>query len=105
MTLLLGSTVNAQMTDVKQATNAINAGIQKSYEEEIGQGRGDEFTMDSSIFIIKRDPFRSIRRGRQIFQRKFTAAQGMGPRTGDGVGAIDQDGYCIYGTEPTYRPF
>src|SRR6185369_15853612 len=37
------------------------------------------------IFIIKRDPFRAVRRGRQIFQRKFTRAQGQGPRTNDGV--------------------
>ena len=32
----------------------------------------------------QRDPFRSIRRGRQLFQRKFTVAQGLGPRTNDG---------------------
>jgi hypothetical protein len=45
-------------------------------------------TPDSSLFIIRRDPFRSIRRGRQVFQRKFTVAQGSGPRLSDGVGDI-----------------
>ena len=38
------------------------------------------------------DPFRSIRRGRNLFQRKFTVAQGFGPRTGDGVGDIETEG-------------
>lgn len=77
-----------QLTDMTQTPNVINSGIQKSYEEQIGAGRGDAMTPDSSRFIIERDPFRSIRRGRQIFQRKFTAAQGNGPRTNDGIGDI-----------------
>jgi mono/diheme cytochrome c family protein len=47
-------------------------------------------TPDSSIFIIQRDPFRAIRRGRQLFQRKFTVAQGVGPRVDDGVGDIER---------------
>src|SRR5690606_11000692 len=38
------------------------------------------------------DPYRAIARGRSLFQRKFTAAQGLGPRTNDGVGAIEIDG-------------
>ncbi|HEX6740110.1 MAG TPA: di-heme oxidoredictase family protein [Vicinamibacteria bacterium] len=41
-------------------------------------------TPDSSSFIIARDPFRAIRRGRQIFQRKFTRANGQGPLEMDG---------------------
>jgi mono/diheme cytochrome c family protein len=49
----------------------------------------------SSIFIIKRDPFRSVRRGRQLFQRKFTRLQGQGPNEQDGMAAsgstIDTD--------------
>ena len=67
---------------------AIN--FQKIYEQiqEIGAGRGDVFTPGSSLFIINRDPFRSIRRGRQLFQRKFTKEQGQGPGVGDGVGNI-----------------
>ena len=66
-----------------------NAGISKSLTEQIGAGRGDILTPGSSEFIINRDPFRSIRRGRQLFQRKFTAKQGLGPRTNDGVGDIE----------------
>jgi hypothetical protein len=81
----------AQLTDKTLAPNAAGAGIAKSWTQEIGAGRGDVNTPDSSIFIIKRDPFRSIRRGRQIFQRKFTRAQGNGPLTGDGAGDIGAD--------------
>jgi hypothetical protein len=59
--------------------------INKSWLQEIGAGRGDIMTPDTSAFIIARDPFRAIRRGRQIFQRKFQMKQGMGPTTNDGV--------------------
>src|SRR5262249_16965016 len=45
--------------------------------------------LDSSMFIIKRDPFRAIRRGRQLFQRKYTRLQGVGPLAGDGIGNIE----------------
>src|SRR6266498_2904157 len=62
----------AQLTDRTQAPNASNTGIAKSLPDETGAGRGDANTWGSSIFIIERDPFRSIRRGRQLFQRKFT---------------------------------
>ena len=62
----------AQLTDVTQTPSAENEGIRKSLEEQVGAGQGDVFTPDSSLFIIKRDPFRSIRRGRQLFQRKFS---------------------------------
>ena len=82
----------AQLTDHRQTPNTANAGIEKSFSEQIGSGRGDDFTPDSSIFLIRRDPFRSIRRGRQLFQRKFTMAQGIGSRTGDGTGKIEIDG-------------
>src|SRR5688572_26526832 len=79
----------AQLTDLTQAPNAEDAGIHKSLAEQIGAGRGDELTPNSSLFLIQRDPFRAIRRGRQLFQRKFTVAQGFGPRLGDGVGNIE----------------
>jgi hypothetical protein len=85
------STSQAQLTDTTQTPNAANAGIHKSYAQEIGAGRGDVNTPDSSIFIIQRDPFRAIRRGRQLFQRKFQVSQGFGPRTNDGAGNIAQD--------------
>jgi len=81
-----------QMSDVVSTPNTEHAGIHKSLGEQVGAGRGDVTTPDSSIFIIRRDPFRSIRRGRQIFQRKFRIAEGFGPRKGpDGLGALDMD--------------
>jgi mono/diheme cytochrome c family protein len=79
----------AQLIDRTQAPNTAGEGIQKSLAEEMGAGRGDLLTPDSSSFIIARDPFRAIRRGRQLFQRKFTRAQGSGPLVGDGTGEID----------------
>jgi hypothetical protein len=79
----------AQLTDLTQTPNAEGAGIHKSLAEQIGAGRGDGLTPDSSLFLMQRDPFRAIRRGRQLFQRKFTVAQGFGPRLGDGVGNIE----------------
>ena len=78
--VLLAASAAAQLTDLTQTPNAEDEGIRKSLAEQIGAGRGDVITPGSSIFIIERDPFRSIRRGRQLFQRKFTIAQGLGPR-------------------------
>jgi hypothetical protein len=67
------------------APNPANEGIKKSFPQQVGAGRGADNTVpDSSLYIINRDPFRSIRRGRQLFQRKFTRAQGLGPVTFDG---------------------
>jgi hypothetical protein len=83
---------SAEQIDLTQAPNAENAGIRKSLEQQVGTGRGDVMTPGSSIFLIERDPARSIRRGRQLFQRKFTFAQGLGPRTNDGIGDIAADG-------------
>lgn len=82
----------AQLTDQTQAPNNAKAGIAKSLQDEIGAGRGDANTWNSSIFIIQRDPFRSIRRGRQLFQRKFTRLQGQGANDSDGVGDINTNG-------------
>ena len=48
-------------------------------------------------FLIARDPFRAIVRGRQLFQRKFTQAQGVGPRTGDGEGDVQSDASIVAG--------
>ena len=88
-TLLLWPAVAvAQMVDNTQAINPINAGINKSLRQEIGASRGSVNTPDSSLFIINRDAFRAVRRGRQLFQRKFTRAQGQGPGIDDGVGNI-----------------
>src|SRR5947209_12066366 len=79
----------AQLTDRTLAPNTAQAGIAKSLQDETGAGRGDAQTPNSSIFIIRRDPFRSVRRGRQVFQRKFTHLQGQGPNEGDGVGDLN----------------
>jgi hypothetical protein len=84
-----GGPVLAQLIDRTLAPNRSGDGIALSLEEEVGAGRGDWFTEDSASFIIRRDPFRAIRRGRQLFQRKFQAARGQGPLTGDGVGDVE----------------
>ena len=97
--LLLGIGAQAQMIDNTQAPNTANAGINKSLLDEIGAGRGDVMTSGSSIYIINRDPFRSIRRGRQLFQRKFTRAQGQGPNEGDGVGDINNNNAIVEVTD------
>jgi len=89
--LFFASVSAAQMIDNTQAPNTANAGINKSLLDEIGTGRGGVMTPNSSIYIINRDPFRSIRRGRQLFQRKFTRAQGQGANEGDGSGNINTD--------------
>jgi hypothetical protein len=85
-------TADAQLTDQTQTPNIERAGILKSLSEQVGAGVGNATTPGSSTYIIMRDPARSIRRGRQLFQRKFTNAQGFGPRTRDGVGDISVQG-------------
>jgi hypothetical protein len=65
----------AQLTDRTQAPNNAQAGIAKSLQDQTGAGRGDAMSWNSSIFIIQRDPFRSIRCGRQLFQRILRASR------------------------------
>ena len=79
----------AQLPDKTVTPNAANVGISKSFAQQAGVGRGNILTPESSAFIISRDPFRAIRRGRQLFQRKYTRLQGMGPLSGDGNGNIE----------------
>src|SRR6266536_650440 len=86
---LVSAPVLSQSIDRTQNPNIANAGIAKSLAQEVGSGRGDLRTPDSSSFIIARDPFRAIRRGRQLFQRKFLRSQGQGPLAADGVGDIN----------------
>ncbi|MGE5412702.1 MAG: di-heme oxidoredictase family protein [Syntrophomonadaceae bacterium] len=81
--------LRGQMIDRTQAPNAINDGIAKSLTDQIGTGRGDWNTPGSSSFLIARDPYRAVRRGREIFQRKFTRVQLQGPAFQDGLGDID----------------
>ena len=81
----------AQLIDRTTAPNGSGSGIALSLAEEVGAGRGDSYTEDSSAFIINRDPFRAIRRGRQLFQRKFAIGAGVGPAMGDGAGNVEVD--------------
>jgi len=91
LVLWRGAPAWAQMPDKTQNPNLANFGIAKSLIQEIGTGRGSSTTPDSSSFIIARDPFRAIRRGRQLFQRKFLRTQGQGPLVGDGVGDLNNN--------------
>jgi hypothetical protein len=75
--LLIVPIVRAQLTDQSQTTPSIPGGvIAKSLEEQVGAGHADDRTFGSAVYLIERDPARAIRRGRQLFQRKFTQAQG-----------------------------
>jgi len=95
-------TAFAQLTD-KTQTNTVSAGINKSFADEANaflsnDGRGDTLTPGSSLFIINRDPFRAVRRGRQLFQRKFTRDQGHGPRVNnDSTGDLNDPGQAGLG--------
>ena len=91
VTLVLTIPSLAQLVDATKSPNIANEGIKKTLPQQIGAGRGDWMTPDSSSFIIARDPYRAIRRGRQLFQRKFTRAEGQGPVTGDGSGDINSN--------------
>lgn len=82
--LVLSVPANAQLIDKHRWPNLANEGITKSYAEEIGTGRGSDQQPDSSLFIIRRDPFRAVRRGRQLCQRKFFRADGLGRLNYDG---------------------
>lgn len=80
--------------------------IEKSLAEQVGTGQGDINTPGSSSYLVRRDPARAIRRGRQVFQRKFSLYEGLGPRvslnsTGDifetrrlGAGLSDSCAAC-----------
>lgn len=81
----------AQLVDRTMAPNLANEGIAKSLDQQVGADRGDLLTPDSSTFIIGRDPFRAVRRGRQLFQRKFTLLEGQGSLARDGRGNVGVD--------------
>ncbi len=88
--LLGAEPAGGQLVDRHQSPNTANEGIAKTLAEQVGAGRGDVSTKDSSLYLIARDPFRAIRRGRQLFQRKFTLAEGLGPRVADGSGDMNK---------------
>lgn len=91
ITVMRQNSALAQLNDRTQNPNLAGFGIAKSLTEQVGNGTGDWTTPDSSSFIISRDPFRAIRRGRQLFQRKFLRSQGQGPMANDGIGDINTD--------------
>jgi hypothetical protein len=79
--MVLGGSAFAQLSDSTQTFPTVPGGhIQKSLEQQVGAGHGDVSSPGSSVYLIKRDPARAIRRGRQLFQRKFNLDQGLGPR-------------------------
>jgi hypothetical protein len=94
--LLTASTrIDGQLVDKNKAPNTANEGISRvltsgPYPTQVGDGRWGT-DPNSSLNVIAFDPFRAIRRGRQLFQRKFTRLEGQGPATGDGFGNIDDD--------------
>ena len=82
---LLPSVGQAQLAEcgqIDESNLVVEAGgcINRTLLDQIGAGHGHEFKSGSAVYLIKRDPARSIRRGRQLFQRKFTAFEGLGPR-------------------------
>src|SRR5512134_812791 len=87
--IVVASAPLAQMVDRKLSPNVANEGIAKTLSEQVGTDRGDWATPYSSSYVIARDPFRAVRRGRQLFQRKFTLDNGVGPRVGDGSGDLN----------------
>jgi len=95
--LLAVGSANAQLVDCEASDQGGNIDapggcIAKTLEEQVGAGHGDVNTPGSAVYLIKRDPARSVRRGRQLFQRKFSAAQGQGPRVNFGsTGDITQN--------------
>jgi mono/diheme cytochrome c family protein len=87
--IIMSAPTRAQLPDRTQNPNTAGAGINKSLSQQIGAGRGDWMTPNSSTFIIARDPFRAVRRGRQLFQRKFLRSQGQGPLSQDATGDLE----------------
>jgi mono/diheme cytochrome c family protein len=84
-----------QLVDKNNAPNTASEGISRplmngNYPTEIGDGRWGT-DPNTSQNVIAFDPFRAIRRGRQLFQRKFTRLEGQGPGLGDGFGNVDVD--------------
>jgi mono/diheme cytochrome c family protein len=84
-----------QLIDKSKAPNTANEGISRPltgfpYPSAVGDGRWGSDS-NGSQNVIAFDPFRAIRRGRQLFQRKFTRFEGQGMIAGDGYGNIDVD--------------
>lgn len=82
--LVSGSVSWAQLVECQLANvdpiDVPNGCVAKSLIYQIGTGHGGSDIAGSAVYLIKRDPARSIRRGRQLFQRKFSFEEGLGPR-------------------------
>jgi hypothetical protein len=91
----LSTVALGQLVDKNRAPNVAGEGVTRPlmggpYPTLIGEGRtGSDW--NASANVIAFDPFRAVRRGRQLFQRKFSHAEGLGPITGDGTGDINLD--------------
>lgn len=86
--LFFSQTAFSQLSECSQINSAgkiseTGGCINRTLDDQIGAGQGNANTPGSSVYLIKRDPARSIRRGRQLFQRKFTVFEGQGPRVND----------------------
>src|SRR4029434_800304 len=89
------SQMAGQLVDKNKAPNTSNDGIARPltgypYPSQIGDGRWGA-DVNSAQNVIAFDPFRAIRRGRQLFQRKFTRVEGQGAGAGEGFGTVDVD--------------
>ena len=80
--------VQAQETDITQTPNNEQAGIKKSLDQQIGAGQGDINTPNSSLYIISRDPFRSIRRDRNFFSENLLLSRVLVRRGGTAMGIL-----------------
>jgi hypothetical protein len=94
LSVILSAPAPAQLVDRTKAPNTANEGITRPllgpHPSQIGDGRWGT-DANSSGNVITYDPFRAIRRGRQLFQRKFAVSEGQGPVLGDGFGNVDVD--------------
>jgi mono/diheme cytochrome c family protein len=93
--LAASARILGQLVDKNKAPNTASEGISRplmngAYPTQIGDGRSGT-DPNASQNVIAFDPFRAIRRGRQLFQRKFTRLDGQGPGLGDGFGNVDVD--------------
>src|SRR6185503_9641836 len=91
--LCASASIYGQLIDKNRAPNTANEGITRPltgtpYPSQVGNGRTST-DPNSSLNVIAFDPFRAIRRGRQLFQRKFGRIDGQGPLEGDGFGNIN----------------
>jgi Di-haem oxidoreductase, putative peroxidase len=98
-----------QLVDQNKAPNVAQEGIARPLvvgdTPQVGDGRNGT-NANASLNVISRDPFRAIRRGRQLFQRKFGLRDGFGPGLGDtmhpdignnlavGAGVVDSCAGC-----------